>query len=96
MQIRFIMILPAQGYNSLSYPTLLYEVCNTHVSKYKPLWIGQPDQLITKLSLSNIMKHGESRMTLKVYNWVAFWIMFWKEKEALNCTWVHTETFKRL
>ncbi len=46
MQFNFIMILYAQGYNSLSYPTLYYEVWSTNVSKYKPIQIGQPDQLI--------------------------------------------------
>ncbi len=46
MQVRFIMILPALGCNSLSYLTLHYEVWSTNMFKYKPIWIGQPDQLI--------------------------------------------------
>ncbi len=46
MQVRFIMILHAQGYNSLNYPTLYYEVWNINVSKYNPFQIGQPGQLI--------------------------------------------------
>ncbi len=46
MQVRFTMILPSQGYNSLSYPFLLYEVWRTNVSKYKPIRIGEPNQLI--------------------------------------------------
>ncbi len=46
MQVRFIMILHAQGYNAQSYQTLHYEVWSTNVSKYKMIQIGQPDQLI--------------------------------------------------
>ncbi len=36
----------AQGYNNLSYSTLHHEVWSTNVFKYKPIWIGQPNQLI--------------------------------------------------
>ncbi len=46
MQVRFIVILHGQGYNSLSHPTLHYEVWSTNVSKCKPIQIDQPDQLI--------------------------------------------------
>ncbi len=46
MQGRFLMILSAQGYNSLSYPTLNYVVWSKNMSKYKPIRIGQPHQLI--------------------------------------------------
>ncbi len=46
MQVIFIMILHVWGCNSPSYLTLHYQVWSTNVSKYKPIWIGQPDQLI--------------------------------------------------
>ncbi len=54
MQVKFIMILSAQGYNSLSYPTLYYEVWSTNVSKYKLIRIGQPDQLIQVKSFISV------------------------------------------
>ncbi len=47
------MILCAQGYNFLSYPTFNYKIWSTNMSKYKPIQIGQPDQLIqVKLFIS--------------------------------------------
>ncbi len=51
---RFIMILRARGYNSLSYPTLHYKVWSTNVSKCKPIQIGQPDQLIQVKSFLSV------------------------------------------
>ncbi len=35
MQMKFIMILQARGYNYLSHPTLHYEIWSTNVSKYE-------------------------------------------------------------
>ncbi len=48
------MILCAQGYNSLSYPTLHYKVWNTNVSKYKLIRICQPNQLIQVKSFISV------------------------------------------
>ncbi len=52
MQVRFIMILHVQGYNSLSCPTLQCKVWSTIVSKYK---LGQLDHLIISIFLTNLV-----------------------------------------
>ncbi len=53
MQVRFIMILHAWVYNSLSYPTL-HMTFGIYVSKYKPFWIGQLNQLIQVKSFISV------------------------------------------
>ncbi len=54
MQVRFIMILHARWYNYLRYTTLHYNGRSTNVSKYKPIRIGKPDQLIQVRSFISV------------------------------------------